>query len=107
MKTRNRRDRLGIVLRWPLGIALVSWRYMRRTTPLHRSEEAGGRQDLPSAAAEEGRDGVQPLEAGVGQLLHRTYAVRIAGSDMEPQALIDLVAARLNQASPEMAVFRK
>ncbi|HET9967903.1 MAG TPA: DUF1990 family protein, partial [Streptosporangiaceae bacterium] len=27
--------------------------------------------------------------------------------DMKPQALIDLVAARLNQASPEMAVFRK
>jgi hypothetical protein len=33
--------------------------------------------------------------------------VRIADSDMEPQHLIDLVAARLNQASPEMAVFRK
>jgi hypothetical protein len=33
--------------------------------------------------------------------------VRITGSDMKPQALVDLVAARLNQASPEMAVFRK
>src|SRR5690242_21859264 len=107
MTTKNRRDRLGIVLRWPLGIALVSWRYMWRTTPLHRSEEAGGHADLPDAAADAAQDGVQPLEAGTGPMLHRTYTVRITGSDMGPQALIDLVAARLNQASPEMAVFRK
>jgi hypothetical protein len=107
MTTTSGRDRLGIVLRWPLGIALVSWRYMWRTTPLHRSEEAGGREDLPDAATDAAQDGVQPLEAGVGPMLHRTYGVRITGSDMKPQALIDLVAARLNQASPEMAVFRK
>ena len=105
--TTSGRDRLGIVLRWPLGIALVSWRYMWRTTPLHRSEEAGGREDLPDAAADAAQDGVQPLEGGTGPMLHRTYAVRITGSDMKPPALIDLVAARLNQASPEMAVFRK
>src|SRR5689334_2276681 len=87
MTTTSGRDRLGILLRWPLGIALVSWRYMWRTTPLHRSEEAGGREDLPAAAADAAadpaQDGVQPIEAGTGPMLHRTYAVRIAGSDME------------------------
>jgi hypothetical protein len=40
-------------------------------------------------------------------MLHRIYAVRITGSDMKPPALIDLMASHLNQASPEMAVFRK
>jgi Domain of unknown function (DUF1990) len=40
-------------------------------------------------------------------MLHRTYAVRIAGSAMTPAALIDLVAANMNRASPEMAVFRR
>ena len=40
-------------------------------------------------------------------MLHRSYSVRITGSDMKPPALIDLVAAHLNQVSPEMAVFRK
>jgi hypothetical protein len=40
-------------------------------------------------------------------MLHRTYAVRIADSTLKPAALIDLVAANLNRASPEMAVFRK
>lgn len=107
MKTRNRRDRLGIVLRWPLGIALVSWRYMWRTTPLHRSEETGGRADLPDPVEGAPADRLQPLAAGSGPMLHRTYAVRITGSDMKPQALIDLMAGHLNQASPEMAVFRK
>ena len=40
-------------------------------------------------------------------MLHRSYAVRIVHSSMSPAALIDMVAAKLNQASPEMAVFRK
>ena len=105
--TTSGRDRLGIVLRWPIGIALVSWRYMWRTTPLHRSEESGGRGDLPSPVEDVPRDGLQPLTAGTGPMLHRTYAVRIEGSALTPAELIDLVAANLNRASPEMAVFRK
>jgi hypothetical protein len=44
---------------------------------------------------------------GVGPMLHRSYAVRITGSSMTPAALVNLVAERLNQASPEMTVFRK
>jgi uncharacterized protein DUF1990 len=107
MTTKNRRDRLGIVLRWQLGIALVSWRYMWRTTPLHRSEEAGGPADLPVPAAGAGQDRLQPLDAGSGPMLHRSYSVRITGSDLKPAELIDLVAGNLNRASPEMAVFRR
>jgi hypothetical protein len=105
--TTNRRDRLGIVLRWPVGLALVSWRYMWRTTPLHRSVEPGGHADLPVPVQDGPEDGLQPLAAGVGPMLHRSYAVRIVRSGMSPAALIDLVAANLNRASPEMAVFRK
>jgi hypothetical protein len=107
MTTTRGRDQLGIVLRWPLGIALVSWRYMWRTTPLHRSEEPGNPADLPDPVEGASADRLQPLGAGTGQMLHRTYAVRITGSDMKPEALVDLMAAHLNQASPEMAVFRK
>ena len=109
MATASRADRLGIVLRWPIGIALVSWRYMWRTTPLHRSEEVGSSADLPGPPDEDDgtAEGRQPLAAGVGPLLHRSYSVRIAGSAMSPVPLIDLVAANLNHSSPEMAVFRK
>lgn len=94
---------------WPVGIAAVSWRYMWRTIPLHRSEEAGTRADLPGPVSGMSgfADRLQPLDAGVGPMLHRSYRVRIAGTSMAPSALIDLVSARLNQVSPEMAVFRK
>jgi uncharacterized protein DUF1990 len=109
MMTVSRPARLRTVLGWPAGIAVVSWRYMWRTIPLHRSEETGTRADLPDLAYDTSgfADRHQSLDAGVGPLLHRSYAVRIAGSSMTPAALIDLVSARLNQASPEMAVFRK
>src|SRR5205085_370835 len=107
MTTTGRPGRLATVLRWPFGIALVSWRYMWRTTPLHRSEEPGGRADLPDTAAGEDEPGLQPVAAGVGPLLHRSYAVQIVNSSMSPDALINTVAANLNRAAPEMAVFRK
>jgi Domain of unknown function (DUF1990) len=107
MATASRWVRLRTVLGWPVGIALVSWRYMWRTTPLHRSEQAGGADDLPGRAQQDDGDGRQGFDAGVGPLAHRSYTVRIVNSAMSPAALIDLVASRLNEASPEMAVFRK
>jgi Domain of unknown function (DUF1990) len=109
MTTVDHSARLRTVLRWPAGIAVVSWRYMWRTTPLHRSEEPGTRADLPDPCYDSSgfADRHQPLDAGVGPMLHRSYAVRIVGSSLTPAALIDLVSARLNQAAPEMAVFRK
>jgi hypothetical protein len=110
MLTTSRFARLRTVLMWPLGIAIVSWRYMWRTIPLHRTEEQGSREkDLPeddydtSAFTER----LQPLAAGVGPMLHRTYRVRIIGSSMTPEALISLVTRRLNQAAPEVAEFRQ
>jgi hypothetical protein len=103
--------RAGIVARWPLGLAVVSWRYMWRTTPLHRSEEAGSAADLPAGwerpAGDSSGDGQQVLAAGCGPLLHRTYSVRIAGAGLSPAELISRVGTSLNWASPEMAVFRK
>ncbi len=100
---------LAIVARWPVGIALVSWRYLWRTTPLHRSEEEGTIADLPDLwNQDDGLDGGrQGLDAGVGPLLHRHYAVRIVDSPMSPATLMEAVTANLNRASPEMAVFRK
>jgi hypothetical protein len=109
MAMTNRWARLGTVLGWPLGIAEVSWRYMWRTTPLHRSEEEGGAADLAGLADERVQPGDrrQPAAAGVGRLLHRCYSADIANTQMTPEHLIERVAPRLNQASPEMAVFRK
>ncbi len=107
MAKTTRSSRLRTVLGWPLGIAVVSWRYMWRTTPLHRSEEEGGAADLSGLSVEQTGDRRQPAAAGVGPLLHRSYSVNIANTQMTPEELMDRVADRLNQASPEMAMFRK
>ncbi len=82
---------------------------MWRTTPLHRSEETGDDTDLSGLANETQRpgDGRQPASEGFGPLLHRCYTAGIADTQMTPEQLIDLAVNRLNQVSPEMAVFRK
>jgi uncharacterized protein (UPF0548 family) len=109
MATVSRSARLQTVLGWPIGIAVVSWRYLWRTTPCTAQEGPGTRADLPDPVHGPGGQAArqQTLEMGVGPMLHRSYAVRITGSSMTPAALVNLVAERLNQASPEMAVFRK
>ncbi|HEY1920177.1 MAG TPA: DUF1990 family protein [Streptosporangiaceae bacterium] len=109
MTTASRATRLATVLRWPLGIAVVSWRYMWRTIPVHRSEEEGSAADLPEGwDVSDGLAGRrQGLTAGAGPMLHRHYAVQIRRATISPAALMKSVAANLNRVSPEMAVFRK
>jgi hypothetical protein len=45
--------RLATASRWPLGVALTTWRYLWRTTPLHRDEVEGSlERDSPPAHLE-------------------------------------------------------
>lgn len=97
-------DRLGLAglgLRWSASATCGA--PLRCTAA--RSRARG--QICPTRSTAPRQPGQQTLEMGVGPMLHRWYAVRIAGSGMTPAALVDLVAERLNQVSPEMAVFRK
>jgi hypothetical protein len=67
-------SRTHVVLRWPLGLLLVIWRYLWRTTPIHRVEEPGDDSDLPAPLPPELHDdGLQTPADGVGPLLHRHY----------------------------------
>ena len=102
MATASRWVRLRTILGWPAGIALVSWRYMWRTTPLHRSDEAGSAEDLPDQPPQDDGDGRQGLDAGVGPMLHRSYAVRIVNSTMSPAALIDIDIRKLTRGATQM-----
>jgi hypothetical protein len=96
--------------RWPAGIALTSWRYMWRTTPLHRSEEPGdaatdGPPPLPPDVTSEE---VQPPRSGAGPLFHRVYRARIRATHMTPEELLARVAANPNKVAPsEFARFAK
>ena len=101
--------RLGTVARWPLGMGLASWRYLWRTSPLHRvSEPAGPQASGPPLPADQVDEQVQGVDDGAGPLFRRCYSVDIHGSTMEPEQLIDLIAENPNRAAPvEVAVFRK
>ena len=95
------------------GCRPIRIRWSARATygaPLHAPLKGPGTlADLPDPVHGPGGQAArqQTLEMGVGPMLHRSYAVRITGSSMTPAALVDLVAERLNQVSPEMAIFRK
>ncbi|HZQ82952.1 MAG TPA: DUF1990 family protein [Gaiellaceae bacterium] len=101
--------RLWTAALWPVGIALTSWHYMWRTTPMHRSEEAGGIDDLPhqlpGAVVD---DDVQGVEGGVGPLFHRVYRARVRDARLSPEELISRLRGDPNQATPtELARFLK
>lgn len=109
------RDRGGlardaaIVLRWPVGMALASWRYLWRTSPLHRSDAEGSAEDGgPPVPEDLIDDRMQGVDKGVGPFFRRRYSVRIYGSSMSPEKVIDVLGENLNRAAPaEVAVFRK
>ena len=102
--------RLGTATRWPVGIALTSWRYMWRTTPLHRSEVEGALPDdaPPTLPHDVSRDEIQHPPDGTGPLFHRVYRTRIEDTDIEPEALMDEITADLDRIAPsEFATFKK
>lgn len=102
--------RLRTAARWPVGVALTSWRYMWRTTPLHRSEVAGRLPDDAPPALPDGveRGEVQPPSDGAGALFHRVYRARIRETDVAPEQLVAAIAADPDRVAPsEFASFTK
>jgi uncharacterized protein DUF1990 len=103
------RSRAALLLTWPAGLALVSWRYLWRTTPLHRAEERDTPAEQPPALPQSAVDDeLQPEDSGVGPLFHRRYSVLVVGSRLSAAELMSEVKKNLNQAAPsEVAVFSK
>src|SRR5690348_6029445 len=101
--------RLSTAALWPVGIALTSWNYMWRTTPMHRSEESGSRDDLPpELPAGAMDDDVQRIEDGVGPVFHRLYRARVRDARLSSQELIGRLGNDPNVAAPtELARFLK
>lgn len=102
--------RLATASRWPLGVALTSWRYLWRTTPLYRDEVEGAIPDdlAPSLPADSDRGEVQLPEHGVGPLFHRRYRITIRESELSAGELIARVASDPDCVAPrEFASFQK
>jgi hypothetical protein len=101
--------RLRTAATWPIGIALTSWSYMWRTTPMHRSEATGSRADLPPPLPQGfDDDELQPVEVGVGPLFHRLYRARIREPRLSSAEVMGRLSADPNCAAPtELARFLK
>jgi Domain of unknown function (DUF1990) len=102
--------RLATAARWPLGVALTSWRYLWRTTPLYREETAGSWEEDAPPGLPEGVDRaeVQWVGDGSGPHFHRRYSVRIEDSPLSAEELVSLVTADPDRAAPsEFATFQK
>jgi Domain of unknown function (DUF1990) len=101
---------MATAARWPVGVALTSWRYMWRTTPIYRSEEPGcwpeeAPPPLPDGLLDEE---VQRLRHGVGPLFHRRYLAHIRGPLLSPEELMARLQRNPDCAAPtEFATFKK
>jgi hypothetical protein len=83
---------------------------MWRTTPLHRTEEAGQMEvdAPPPLPADLDHQDIQPTGDGAGPLFHRRYGIRIRDSKLSPDELIARLAEDPNRGSPsEFAHFQK
>jgi hypothetical protein len=100
----------GIAARWPLGLALTSWRYLWRTTPLYRAEQPGSWADDAPPPLPDGitYDDAQRVAHGTGPLFHRRYRAQIGGASLPPEELMARLQADPDCAAPsEFATFRK
>ena len=98
-----------VALRWPVGVLLTAWSYVWRTTPVHRREVEGDRDDLPPPLPAGTDDShVQHWEDGAGTFLRRRYRVRVRDARLGAVPLIERVAADPNLVVPgELAHFHK
>jgi hypothetical protein len=102
--------RLTTATRWPVGVALTSFRYLWRTTPIKRDEEPGDPETDRAPEVPEGvsHEELQGVDAGDGPLFHRRYRIRIRDAEMDPEQLLTYVSADLDRVAPtEMASFQK
>jgi hypothetical protein len=101
---------MATAVRWPVGVALTSWRYMWRTTPIHRSEEPGSwPEDAPPPVPDGLLDEqVQLLRHGAGPLFRRRYLAHVRSPRMPPEELMAHLQRNPDRAAPsEFATFKK
>jgi len=102
--------RLTTALRWPLGVSLTAWRYLWRTTALYRDEVSGSwAEDAPPALPDDAdREEIQWPDDGSGPHFHRRYSVRIEGSRLSAEELVEKLMEDPDRAAPsEFATFQK
>jgi uncharacterized protein (UPF0548 family) len=102
--------RIGTATRWPIGVALTSWRYLWRITPMTRTEiqgswDADAPPQLPESIVDED---LQRLSDGAGPHFHRCYSIRIRDPQLSPEELMRLIQGDPDCPAPsEFGTFQK
>lgn len=101
--------RTRIVALWPVGMGLAAWRYLWRTTPVHRRDESGSPvADVAPVPSSIDDEVLQHPDDGVGPVFHRRYRTWICGARRTPGDVLARIAEDPNRAAPaEIALFRK
>ena len=101
--------RVGTVMRWPLGMAFTSWRYLWRITALHRTDEEGSSDDaIEPDLASDVREGLLRASDGYGPLFHRRYGIVVEQPGMSASQLMQVLFERPDRPAPsEVALFWK
>ena len=103
-------QRLATATRWPVGVLWTSWRYMWRTTVVHRWELTGSWEEDAPPPLPDGVDvtEVQRVGDGAGTHFHRLYRTSIRGSTMSAEALMARLMSDLDAMAPtELASFQR
>jgi hypothetical protein len=103
--------RLAVTATWPVGIAVTSWSYVWRTTPIHRRERPGTRErDAPPPLPASGvsLEEVQGPQHGAGPLFRRRYSGTVIDTDWTAERLIAAVGPDPGKVAPmSLARFQK
>jgi uncharacterized protein (UPF0548 family) len=102
--------RITTALRWPVGVALTSWRYLWRITPMSRSEVEGSWGADAPAPIPDGVDleDLQRVGDGAGPHFHRRYSIRIGAPELGPEELMHVIQADPDRPAPsEFGTFQK
>jgi uncharacterized protein (UPF0548 family) len=96
-------------LRWPVGMAIATYRVLRRIDVERRTETRPGEEPHPVEGHVPGDPGpVQPRSEGAGPSARRRYRLRVRDARLSPEQLMSALAADPNLASPfEVARFVK
>ena len=86
---------------WPVGIALTSWDYMWRTTPMRRQEVfPSSSPPLPELPPGVSAHEVQAPADGSGPLFHRRYRTRIRDCRLDADELMAAIQHNPNATAP-------
>ena len=103
--SQQRLSSASMVRRWGLGMALVTWRYVWSTLPLHRTQSWDSVPRRPPAIPPGvPTEGIQEWSSGSGPAVHRLFRARIRDARADAATVIDAMSREFERLLPREVV---